>query len=94
MAMTEGAAEALGVSVLGWLAEDRDRLGRFLAMTGAAPEDLRAQARDPAFLGFVLDHLLGHEPDLIACCEALGIPPERPAEARAALPGGDLPHWT
>jgi len=92
--LARDAAEMMAVQVLGWLAGDDDRLGRFLAQSGAAAEDLRSQAQDPAFLGFVLDFVLADEEALLACCDALGLPPDRPIRARAALPGGDLPHWT
>lgn len=93
-AMGHARAQAIGLEVFGWLAADSDRLGRFLAETGAAPADLRDAATEPAFLGFVLDHLLGDETRLLACCAALDLAREAPAAARAALPGGDLPHWT
>lgn len=94
MATGRAGAEALALEVLGWLAAEPERLAPFLDETGADPGDLRAAAGDPGFLGFVLDHLMGDESRLIACCTALGIAPEAPARARAALPGGDLPHWT
>lgn len=87
-------AERFAAEVLAWIATDPERTGRFLGATGAGPEDLRAAARDPHFLGAVLDFLMGDEAALIACCEALGVPPETPARARAGLPGGDNPHWT
>lgn len=93
-AMHQAEAEALAIQVLGWLAGQEDRLTRFLAMSGASVGDLRAQAAEPAFLGAVLDFLLGEDAAVIACCEALGIAPEDPMRARASLPGGDLPHWT
>ena len=93
-AMGRAGAEALGLEVLGWLAEDDARMAPFLAETGADAGDLRAAAGDAAFLGFVLDHLLADESRLLDCCAALGLAPEAPARARAALPGGDLPHWT
>lgn len=87
-------AEALAIRALGWMAVDPELTGRFLAATGAGPAELRARARDPEFLGFVLDFLLGDEAALVAFAAAEGIAPEAPLRARAALPGGDLPHWT
>lgn len=93
-AMARARAEAFAAEVLGWLAAEPDRLGPFLASSGAAPADLPAAMRDPEFLGFVLDHLLADEALLLDCCAAIGHPPETPGRARAALPGGDLPHWT
>ena len=39
-------------------------------------------ARGPRFLAAVLRFLEGHEPDLVACAEALGVPPARLVAAR------------
>ncbi|MEO1422220.1 MAG: DUF3572 domain-containing protein [Pseudomonadota bacterium] len=92
--MNRDAAEALSVSVLGWLATDDERLMAFLGASGAGVEDLRIRAQDPDFLGFVLDFLLLDEAALVAFCDREGIAYDTPMRARAALPGGDLPHWT
>ncbi len=96
MAGTAGreAAERLALDALGWMAEDPERLARFLAATGARPEDLRGAAQRPDFLGFVLDHLMADEAASRAFCERHGLAPEALARARAGLPGGDSPHWT
>jgi len=87
-------AEALAVQALAWMAGDAELIGRFLASTGAGPGDLRVRAADQEFLGFVFDFLLADETALIAFAAAENIRPELPMRARAALPGGDLPHWT
>lgn len=88
------SAETLALRALGWLAEDRDRLGAFLAETGASPADLAAQAGDPAFLGAILDHLLSSDALVIGFCLSEGLPNDAPMRARAALPGGAQWHWT
>jgi hypothetical protein len=87
-------AEVLAVRVLAWLAADTGRIGRFLALSGAGPAELRARAAEPEFLGFVLDYLLADEAALLAFAAAEGVRPELAMRARAALPGGDLPDWT
>ncbi|SET81751.1 DUF3572 family protein [Oceanicella actignis] len=92
--MNRDAAEALALEALAWMASDPDRLGAFLAAAGADADTVRARAADPEFLGFVLDILLGDEGAVIAFCDAAGRPYDAPLRARAALPGGDLPHWT
>ena len=92
--MARPQAEALAVQALVWMAGDADLVGRFLAMTGAGPGDLRDRAAEPEFLGFVLDFLLADEAALVAFAAAENIRPELPMRARAALPGGALPHWT
>ena len=88
------AAETLALEAFAWIAAEEGRLARFLALSGAAPADLRARAADPEFLGFVLDFLLADEALLTAFAAEAGLAPEAPARARAALPGGDLPSWT
>ena len=88
------AAETLALQALGWIAGQDELAGAFLGSTGSSAEDLKARASDPEFLGFVLDFLLQDEAALLAFCEDAGSEPDQPFRARAALPGGDLPHWT
>jgi hypothetical protein len=82
-------AEILAVEALAFLAEDAERLGRFLALTGIAPAALRAAAREPGFLAAVLDHLAGDESLLLAFARHGGHAPEAVMRARAALGGPD-----
>jgi len=89
-----GPAEELAVSALTWIAGQADIAAAFLDASGAAPEDLRTNAENPDFLGFVLDFLMADEAALLAFAADRGVPPTLPARARAGLPGGDLPHWT
>ena len=92
--MKREQAVDLAQDALIWLAADPDRFGPFLGLTGLAPGDLRAAARDPEFLGAVLDHLLSDDRMVRDFAEAQGISPLLPASARTALPGGDAPSWT
>lgn len=92
--MTRHEAERLAAEALLWLAGDADRIETFLAASGASPDELRAQAGDPAFLGFVLDHILMADDSVLAFAQSAGIAPDRVLAARAGLPGGDLPNWT
>ena len=62
--------------------------------SGVSADELRDRAADPEFLGFVLDFLLSDEAALLAFAHEAGLSPDRPLRARAALPGGELPHWT
>ena len=48
---------------------------------------LRDRLTDREVLGAVLDYLAGHEPDLLLAADALNVPPERLAHARAELSG-------
>lgn len=65
----------LALSALGWTVSDSMRARRLLDVTGLEPDDLRAGAADPAVLSAVLRFLESHEPDLIACADAIGSTP-------------------
>lgn len=80
--------EATAIAALGFLAADTERLGRFLALTGLDPGSLRAAAREPHFLGSVLDHLLNDEALLLAFAANHRIQPAAVAAARQRLGGG------
>lgn len=92
--MKEDQAVDLAQGALIWIAGRPEALGALLSASGLGPEDLRARAADPEFLGFVLDHLMQSEAMLIDFARESAAPPGRVAEARAALPGGDAPNWT
>ncbi len=85
MTIQDTNAEALGLHALGWTLADRDRAARLLALTGLSPEDLRRRIGDPVLLAEVLGFLEAHEPDLMACAEALEITPAELVEARNKL---------
>ena len=70
-------ATAVALQALAWVLSDDGRAGRLLALTGLEPEGIRARIGDPAMLGAVLAFLESHEPDLIACAEALGVKPRQ-----------------
>lgn len=92
--MNKASAEALATSVLGWLAQDDERLMAFLGVTGADIGDLRTRSSDPDFLSFLVDFLLQDESALIDFCDRMNLPYDAPQRARLLLPGGDLPNWT
>ena len=78
--------EVLALSALGFLAGEPERLGRFLALTGTTPGDLRERAGEPALLAAVLDHLLSDESLLFLFAEAEALHPAEIAAARQKLP--------
>ncbi len=80
----------LAQSALIFLGQDQDRIGQFLALTGAGPGEIRTQISDPLFLGGVLDYLLGNESLLIEFAEANEIDPELPGYLRQHLPGAPV----
>lgn len=77
--------EALALAALGWLLADEARAARLLALTGLTPDALRHGLGDAAVLGAVLEFLTGHEPDLLAAADALGVEPAQLAEAARSL---------
>ena len=89
------AAESLAIQALAFLADDGERLGRFLAVTGIGPEEIRDAAREPQFLAGVLEYLSGDEPLLIEFASYADMNPSEVARACAALGRGawerDLP---
>jgi hypothetical protein len=88
------SAQIVALQALGWIAGQDELFARFLGQAGTDAATLRARAADPAVLGAVLDFLLSDEPVLLQFCADAGLPPQAPMQARAGLPGGDLPHWT
>ncbi len=92
--MKEEQAVALAQEALIWMADRPGVLEAFLGASGAAPAQLGARARDPEFLGFVLDFLLQSDALVLEFAQDHDMAPERPARARAALPGSYAPDWT
>ena len=80
-------AEVTALHALGFLAADPERISRFMDLSGLDPAAIRASASDPAFLGAVLDHLLGDESLLLIFAEERALRPERIAALRRKLPG-------
>ena len=82
---TQEQAEMLAIQALGFIAEEPERLGRFLDLTGIPVEHIRAAARQRGFLAGVLEHMLGDENLLTAFADSAGINPAEIAGARNAL---------
>lgn len=79
------AAHTIALQALAFLASDGERLGRFLALTGMGPAELKAQAGDTALLQGVLDHLMRDESLLLVFASDAGLKPEQVAAAFHAL---------
>jgi hypothetical protein len=73
------------LSALGWIVQEPARADRLLALTGLSVESLREGVGNPSILAALLNYLEAHEPDLIACAEALGIEPLALVRARTTL---------
>lgn len=76
---------AVALHALGWTLGDDARAERFLALTGLTPEELRAGLDTPATLAAAIRFLEAHEPDLIACADAIGVKPADLPKARRRL---------
>jgi hypothetical protein len=83
-------AELVAIQALSFIANDTERLGRFLAETGIGPETLRSSASDPHFLTGVLEFVLRDDATVQAFSESSEHHPTTIAAARQAL--GD-PLW-
>jgi hypothetical protein len=79
--------EALALSALAWTLAEEARAQRLLALTGLSGADLRERLAELSVQAAVLGFLEAHEPDLLACAEALGVEPRALAEARRRLEG-------
>jgi hypothetical protein len=85
MPAPETNAEAIALHALVWTLADSGRAGRLLDLTGLDADALRARAADPSLLAATLGFLEAHEPDLLACAEALDLRPAALVEARQKL---------
>jgi len=77
--------EALALGALGWTLSEDARAQRLVALTGLTPAGMRERLEDRDFLAAVLRFLEGHEPDLVACADAIGVSPAQLVAAREML---------
>ncbi len=82
-------ASELALRALAYLAQDEERVARFLALTGLDATDVRGLVAERGFQLAVLDHLAGDEAMLMDFVAGIGAPPEAVGRARRALGGGD-----
>lgn len=92
--MTPDQAETVALQALAWLAGNDELMPIFLGSSGASLEELGRRARDPAFLGAVLDFVLMDDAWVVNFCDTAGIGYNLPMQARAVLPGGEAVNWT
>jgi hypothetical protein len=76
--------EALALSALGWTLADEARAQRLLALTGLTAADFASGSASRG-AGGRARFLEAHEPDLLACADALGVDPAALADARRRL---------
>ncbi|HEY8381701.1 MAG TPA: DUF3572 domain-containing protein [Microvirga sp.] len=83
--ITKDEAETTALNAFSFLAQDDERLTRFLETTGLRPETIRQAVETPGFFAAVLDYVASDEPLLIDLAKALATKPERIMEARYTL---------
>lgn len=81
-------AETIALRAVQFLAEEPDRLQRFLDLTGVPPDSLRARLAEPVFLAGILEHFLGDEALLLAFADWAQVAPTEIGAARHVLAGG------
>jgi hypothetical protein len=77
--------QALALLALATAVSDERRARRFLDLTGIGTDELRERVGDPALLAALIRFLEGHEPDLLAVAEAIGVAPDRLVAARRQI---------
>jgi hypothetical protein len=80
-------AEVLAVQALSFIAADPERLGRFLALSGIGPSEVRAASHEPGFLAGVLDYVASDEGLLKAFAQKAGLSAREVGAALIALGG-------
>ena len=92
--MDREQAETMALQALGWMANDPEIMGQFLGWSGASAEDLRDIGASSDLVAAVIDFILLQDDWVIDAARDIGIPPEKFASIKAALPGGAETHWT
>src|SRR5579884_599146 len=88
------AAETLAVQALSYIAQDPERLGRFLALTSIGPAEIRSAAAEPGFLAGVLEYVASDQALMTSFAAESGHKPSTIDAARVALGGAwerDIP---
>ena len=80
-------AEAIALQALSFLADDPQRLSRFLSLTGIDLGQLRTEAKSREFQAAMLEYMLGDESLLLTFCQDAGVEPMAVAPAHALLSG-------
>ena len=83
----KATASELAAQVLIFIAQDLDRTGRFLALSGIGPSDIRDRSQDPAFQAGILDYLLTDEALLVEFAQWADVEPSSVLPTRRDLPG-------
>ena len=86
--LTREQAEGLAIQALAFIAGDSESLGRFLAVTGIGPAEIRTAAREPGFMIGVLDYMASDEQLIGAFAAEADLDPSDIERGRVVLGGG------
>ena len=86
-ALTREQAEGLAIQALTFIAGDGERLGRFLAVTGIGPAEIRSAAREAGFLAGVLEYMASDDRLIATFAGENNLDPADIDRARMALAG-------
>jgi Protein of unknown function (DUF3572) len=78
-------ASQIALQALVWALSDDARSERLLALTGLTPDVLRGGIGERGMQAAILMYLENHEPDLIACADAIAVSPLAIVAARQEL---------
>lgn len=85
--LSDGDSEIVALRAMAYIAADENLMKRFINLTGLGDaEELRVRLTDRAFLGSILDFVLGDERTTVAFAQTMDLAPEVPMIARARLP--------
>ena len=80
-------ASLIALKALAYIAQDDDRLSRFLALTGVEADYVPSAASSPEFQAAVLEYLMTDETTLVAFCVTEEIEADAPGQALRLLAG-------
>lgn len=94
MTLNPDRARDLASDLLVYLAGQNELMQEFLAATGLSAADLPMMVREGNAAAPLLDFLAEDDARLIACAQALSLPPQELMAARTALAGPGSYGWS
>ncbi len=80
-------SNVIALQLLGFIAGNMEILGRFMALTGSGPDDLRNRLHDPDFHAAILEFTMQDEKLLLAFATEQNLDPQIVARAYHATLG-------
>ncbi|MEL6298632.1 MAG: DUF3572 domain-containing protein [Pseudomonadota bacterium] len=85
--MNRERAETIAIQAVSFLAEDPERMSRFMVATGLTQEDFVSRAFETDMLVSVLDVVAADDPAMMAFVASADVAPEDVLRARVVLGG-------